>query len=143
MGVPTGACACSPKAVPTASTRRAGRWRASWRRSTGRTRSASSFASIALGAAARTENGIEYGDLVKHMDFDFVAETAVAVQKTLSEMANAPAPPARVTLGGAVTDSAKILLEGHKDPERADYEILWRETTEARWNVLRLSLIHI
>jgi|GEM_PF-2963301 len=71
------------------------------------------------------------------MDFDFVAETAVAVQKTLSEMANAPAPPARVTLGGAVTDSAKILLEGHKDPERADYEILWRETTEARWNVLR------
>ena len=85
----------------------------------------------------RTENGIEYGDLVKHMDFDFVAETAVAVQKTLSEMANAPAPPARVTLGGAVTDSAKILLEGHKDPERADYEILWRETTEARWNVLR------
>ena len=85
----------------------------------------------------RTENGIEYGDLVKHMDFDFVAETAVAVQKTLSEMANAPAPPARVTLGGAVTDSAKILLEGHKDPERANYEILWRETTEARWNVLR------
>jgi hypothetical protein len=85
----------------------------------------------------RTENGIEYGDLVKHMDFDFVAETAVAVQKTLSEMANAPAPPARVTLGGAVTDSAKILLEGHKDPERAGYEILWRETTEARWNVLR------
>src|ERR1035437_1259583 len=85
----------------------------------------------------RTENGIEYGDLVKHMDFDFVAETAVAVQKTLSEMANAPAPPARVTLGGAVTDSAKILLEGHKDPERAGYEILWRETTEARWNVMR------
>jgi hypothetical protein len=85
----------------------------------------------------RVENGIEYGDLVKFMDFDFVGETAVVVQKTLAEMANAPAPPARVTLGGAVTDSAKIFLEGNKDEERAGYEILWRETTEARWLVLR------
>src|SRR5450830_151006 len=85
----------------------------------------------------RTENGIEYGDLVKHMDFDFVASAADVVAKTLAEMANAPAPPRKVMLGGAVTPSAVILLEGHKDPERADYEILWRETTEARWNVLR------
>ncbi|MFI5197755.1 MAG: M20/M25/M40 family metallo-hydrolase [Thermoanaerobaculia bacterium] len=85
----------------------------------------------------RTENGIEYGDLVKFMDFDFVAATATVVEKTLAEMANAPAPPRRVTLGGAVTDSAKIFLEGNKDPDRAGYEILWRETTDARWSVLR------
>jgi len=85
----------------------------------------------------RTENGVEYGDLVKFMDFDFVARTAEVVAKTLGEMANAPAPPARVTLGGAVTDSAKIFLEGNRDEERAGYEILWRETTEARWSVLK------
>jgi hypothetical protein len=85
----------------------------------------------------RTESGIEYGDLVKFMDFDFVAETAVVVEKTLEEMANAPTPPRKVTLGGAVTPSAEIFLEGNKDPERASYEILWRETTEARWSVLR------
>ncbi|MFI5121117.1 MAG: M20/M25/M40 family metallo-hydrolase [Thermoanaerobaculia bacterium] len=85
----------------------------------------------------RVENGIEYGDLAKFMDFDFVAETAVVVEKTLEEMANAPAPPRIVTLGGAVTPDAKIFLEGNKDPERAGYEILWRETTDARWSVLR------
>jgi Peptidase family M28 len=85
----------------------------------------------------RIESGIEYGDLVKFMDFDFVAATAVVVQKTLTEMANAPAPPRRVMLGGAVTDSAKIFLEGERDAEQASYEILWRETTEARWSVLR------
>jgi Peptidase family M28 len=87
----------------------------------------------------RTENGIEYGDLVKFMDFDFVAQVAEIVAKTLGEMASAPAPPGRVTLGGAVTDSAKIFLEANKDPERAGYEILWRETTEARWSVLRTT----
>ncbi len=85
----------------------------------------------------RVENGIEYGDLVKFMDFDFVAETARVVEKTLAEMANAPPPPRKVTLGGAVTPSAEIFLEGSKDPERASYEILWRETTEARWAVLK------
>ena len=85
----------------------------------------------------RVENGIEYGDLVKFMDFDFVAETAVVVAKTLAEMANAPTPPRKVMLGGAVTPSAVILLEGEWDAERAGFEILWRETTDARWSVLR------
>jgi hypothetical protein len=85
----------------------------------------------------RIENGVEYGDLVKFLDFDFIAKTAEVVAKTLGEMANAPAPPRRVTLGGAVTDSAKIFLEGGRDPEQLSYEILWRETTEARWSVLR------
>lgn len=85
----------------------------------------------------RVENGIEYGDLVKFMDFDFVAETARVVEKTLDVMANAPAPPHKATLGGAVTPSAVVFLEGEWDAERAGFEILWRETTEARWSVLR------
>lgn len=85
----------------------------------------------------RTENGVEYGDLAKFMDFDFLAATADAVVQTLAELANAPAPPRRVTLGGAVTDSAVVFLESNKDAERAGYEILWRETTEARWSVLK------
>jgi hypothetical protein len=71
------------------------------------------------------------------MDFDLVAQTADVVARTLGEMANAPAPPRRVTLGGAVTPNAEISLEGSKDPERTAYEILWRETTEARWSVVK------
>lgn len=85
----------------------------------------------------RIENGIEYGDLVKFMDFDEVARTADVVAKTLAEMANAPTPPRRVTLGGAVTPNSEIFLEGNRDAERAGYEILWRETTEARWSVVK------
>ena len=51
----------------------------------------------------RVENGVEYGDLVKYMDFDFVAATAVVVAKTLGEMANAPAP-ARASHAGRSRD---------------------------------------
>jgi len=86
----------------------------------------------------RTENGVEYGDLVKFMDFDQIAATADVVVKALGEMANAPAPPRKVMLGGAVTPNSEILLEGNQDPERAGYEILWRETTEARWSVAKI-----
>jgi hypothetical protein len=85
----------------------------------------------------RTESGVEYGDLVRFMDFDQVARTADVVAKTLAEMANAPAPPRNVTLGGAVTPNSEIFLESSRDPERAGYEILWRETTEARWSVVK------
>jgi hypothetical protein len=85
----------------------------------------------------RTESGVEYGDLAKFMDFDQIARTADVVVRTLGEMANAPAPPQKVMLGGAVTPNSEILLESNKDPERAGYEILWRETTEARWSVVK------
>ena len=33
-----------------------------------------------------------------------------------------------------MTPNAEIFLEGNRDAERAGYEILWRETTEARWS---------
>ena len=39
------------------------------------------------------------------------------------------------TLEGAVTPNAKVSWSAEEDPERAGFEILWRETTEARWEV--------
>jgi hypothetical protein len=85
----------------------------------------------------RLENGVEYGDLPKFLDFPFIADVAQAVTKTFVEIGNAPAPPRKVTLGGAVTPSAVISFEGNGDDQQKGYEILSRETTEARWSVLR------
>ena len=46
----------------------------------------------------RTENGIEYGDLAKFVDFDYVAHVARLNAATLASLASAPAPPANVHL---------------------------------------------
>ena len=46
----------------------------------------------------RTENGIEYGDLLKFVDFDYVARVARLNAATLASLASAPAPPANVHL---------------------------------------------
>src|SRR5438132_13510702 len=44
----------------------------------------------------RTENGIEYGDLPKFVNFDYVARVARVNAATLASLAAAPAPPANV-----------------------------------------------
>ena len=44
----------------------------------------------------RTEGGIEYGDLLKHVDVDYVAAVARVNAATLAALAAAPAPPSHV-----------------------------------------------
>jgi hypothetical protein len=85
----------------------------------------------------RMEKGVQYGDLMQYMDFPFVAEVAALDQLLLGELAAAPAPPKSAILTGAVTPSAKIAIEAEDDPGRQGFEILRRETTDARWHVLR------
>jgi hypothetical protein len=84
----------------------------------------------------RTENGIEYGDLEKYLNFAFMGNVARDNAEVLRQLAMAPAPPSEVRLTGAVTPDAKVSFKADDDPERAGFEILWRETTEPRWQVL-------
>ncbi|HKV23477.1 MAG TPA: M28 family metallopeptidase [Candidatus Acidoferrum sp.] len=83
----------------------------------------------------RTEDGIEYGDLEKYLNFTFMGNVARDNAEALRQLALAPAPPTDVKLTGAVTPDAKVSWSAPEDPERAGFEILWRETTEARWSV--------
>jgi hypothetical protein len=83
----------------------------------------------------RTENGIEYGDFEKYLNFTFMGNVARDNAEVLRQLALAPAPPTNVKLTGAVTPDAKVSWAADDDAERAGFEILWRETTEARWSV--------
>jgi hypothetical protein len=83
----------------------------------------------------RTEDGVEYGDLEKYLNYTFMGNVARDNAEVLRQLAMAPAPPTNVKLTGAVTPDAKVSWTAEDDPERAGFEILWRETTEARWNI--------
>jgi hypothetical protein len=83
----------------------------------------------------RTENGVEFGDLEKHLNFTFMGNVALANAEALRQLAMAPAPPTKSRLGGAVTPDAKVAWEAAEDAQRAGFEILWRETTDARWQI--------
>lgn len=84
----------------------------------------------------RIENGIEYGDLEKFLNFRFMGNVARDNAEVLRQLALAPAPPKDVSLTGAVTPDAKVSWKAEDDAARAGFEVLWRETTEARWQVL-------
>jgi len=83
----------------------------------------------------RTENGVEYGDSMKYLNFEFMSNVAMYNAKALRQLALAPSPPTKVTLAGAVTPDAKVSWLAEDDRDRAGFEILWRETTEPRWEV--------
>lgn len=83
----------------------------------------------------RVENGREYGDLPKFLDLRFLGNVARVNAETLRVLALAPAAPREAVLTGGVTPDAKIAWAADPDPERAGFEILWRETTDPRWAV--------
>src|SRR5712671_7428970 len=83
----------------------------------------------------RTENAIEYGDFAKYLNASFLGDVARDNAEALRQLAMAPAAPTNARLTGAVTPDAKVSWSAEDDPERAGFEILWRETTEPRWQV--------
>jgi hypothetical protein len=83
----------------------------------------------------RTENGVEFGDFEKYLNFTFMGDVARDNAEALRQLAMAPEPPSKARLTGAVTPDAKVSWSTEDDPERAGFEILWRETSDPRWTV--------
>ena len=80
----------------------------------------------------RTENGIEYGDLVKFVDFDYVARVARLNAATLAALAAAPAAPGDVKVVTSNLDNDTTLKWRSADGA-SGYEILWRATAAPTW----------
>ena len=84
----------------------------------------------------RTENGIEYGDLPKFVNFDYVANVARLNAATLASLASAPGPPAKVHLLATKLENDSTLT-WEPSPGASGYQVLWRATTSAEWEHVR------
>jgi len=81
----------------------------------------------------RTENGIEYGDLPKFVNYDYIAAVARLNAGVLASLASAPAPPAKVKLLTKQLENDSTLT-WDASPGAAGYEVLWRGTSRADWD---------
>jgi len=81
----------------------------------------------------RIENGIEFGDLLKFVDFDYVANVARLNAATLAALASAPAPPANVHLVTKELENDSKIQWGPAAGASA-YEVLWRKTTDSSFS---------
>jgi hypothetical protein len=83
----------------------------------------------------RVEDGIAYGDVIEHVDFDYAAKLTALNAVTLASMAWAPAPPENVRISGQVSPSTT--LSWNKVPGATSYRLHWRLTTEPQWTHYR------
>jgi hypothetical protein len=83
----------------------------------------------------RTENGVEYGDLLKFDDFQYIAQVARLNMATLATLASSPGVPQNVRVVTSNLDNNTTLKwdapSAASGPVR--YEILWRETAMNDW----------
>jgi len=80
----------------------------------------------------RTEDGVQYGDLLEYVDFDYVARVARLNAATLASLAAAPAPPAHVLMQTVKLENDST-LEWQASPAASGYEVLWRATSSPDW----------
>jgi len=82
----------------------------------------------------RTENGVEYGDLVKFVDFQYVAHVAALNAATLATLAYAPPAPQNVRVVTKNLDNNTTLEWSAPDaPSGTKYQVVWRELTDPDW----------
>jgi len=86
----------------------------------------------------RREGGIQYGDVLEGVNFDYAAKLTGVNAISLAGIAWAPPQPAEVRIGGAVQPSTILEWEPVNDPDLGAYKIYWRETTEAQWQYSRI-----
>ncbi|MFT6331043.1 MAG: Zn-dependent M28 family amino/carboxypeptidase [Bermanella sp.] len=88
----------------------------------------------------RTEDGVIYGDTIDGVNFKYAAKLTALNAVSLAGMANAPNPPADVTITGAVQPSTTLSWKPHDDaltlPNNGHfrgYKIYWRLTDAPQW----------
>ncbi|KAI1311455.1 hypothetical protein F5Y03DRAFT_307506 [Xylaria venustula] len=94
----------------------------------------------------RVENGTQYGDLIRFVDFEFVARVARVNGAALWSLANSPGAPTNVTVDASVLTNESTLYwdpplsgEGNVDA----YEVVWRPTAAPEWTgVVDVGLVN-
>ena len=82
----------------------------------------------------RVENGINYGDVIEHIDFEYLRKNTSMNLANLANLAKAPAVPDEVKIDvKKLTNSSYLYWKAPKTGSVKGYYILIRETTSPVW----------
>ena len=79
----------------------------------------------------RVENGVQYGDLLQYVDFDYLAKVTRYNVAALATLALAPATPKVAVETKQLTNDTT--LDWQPVPRAVRYEVLRRSTTDPQW----------
>lgn len=80
----------------------------------------------------RVENGVQYGDLVRFVDFPYLARMTAANAIALASMAWAPAPPIGVDIKADLSPDTTVSWQAAAGA--AGYRVYWRRTAAPTWS---------
>jgi hypothetical protein len=84
-------------------------------------------------------NGVQFGDLLEFVDFDYVARVAKVNAATLWALATGPGTPKNLQIhttppvGFAGINTTTLTWNANPEPNLAGYEVVMRETTASDW----------
>jgi hypothetical protein len=84
-------------------------------------------------------DGVQFGDLIEFVDFDYIARVAAVNGAALRALATGPGTPKNLrihttppgTLSG--TNLTTLTWDANSEPDLAGYQVVMRETTAADW----------
>jgi hypothetical protein len=84
----------------------------------------------------QTEGGVEFGDLLKFVDFGYTAQVARLNAAVLASLASAPGVPRNVKVSTRGLDNSTELLWEAPEyaPAGVTYEVVWRESGTMLWD---------
>ena len=85
----------------------------------------------------RVEDGIAYGDVIEHVNFDYVKKLTAVNAISMANLAWAPPAPTEVAIGGIVEPSVRLKWEQENPEDVKGYKIYWRSTTSPTWDHFR------
>jgi len=82
----------------------------------------------------REENGISYGDLPEHIDFEYLRKNTAVNLSTLANLAKSPGEPQKVSIEvKRLSNSSTITWSAPKEGKPDGYYVLLRETASSVW----------
>jgi hypothetical protein len=81
----------------------------------------------------RNEKGIDYGDVIEEVNFDYAKKLTAVNAVALALLAKAPPAPQTVQIGGIVEPSATLKWDKPDSDLIKGYKIYWCLTTEPLW----------
>tara|TARA_B100000767_G_scaffold252765_1_gene256796 strand:- start:596 stop:1951 length:1356 start_codon:yes stop_codon:yes gene_type:complete len=85
----------------------------------------------------RNENGINYGDVLEAVNFEYASKLTAVNAINLASIAWSPPAVSELSIGGIVESSAKFRWSKLDTKNIKGYKIYWRDTTSPTWDHYR------
>ena len=81
----------------------------------------------------RTENNIDYGDVISGVNFEYAKKITAVNAVNLALLGWSPPPPKNLKIGGIVEPSVKFKWDYSDNQDIIGYKIYWRTTSAPNW----------